>query len=80
MTKGEVRFENVSFSYNDWKFTLKGIDFIVKGGLIVVIIGAIGSGKSTVLGLLERFYNVMVGRITIDGQNIQDITIERYVM
>jgi ABC-type multidrug transport system fused ATPase/permease subunit len=67
VTKGEVCFKNVSFSYNDWKFALKGIDFTVKGGLIVAIVGATGSGKSTVLGLLERFYDVMAGRITING-------------
>jgi ATP-binding cassette, subfamily B, multidrug efflux pump len=80
VTKGEVRFKNVSFSYNDRKFALKGIDFTIKGGSIVAIVGATGSGKSTVLGLLERFYDVTAGRITIDGQNIRDVTMERYVM
>jgi ABC-type multidrug transport system fused ATPase/permease subunit len=80
VTNGEVRFKNVSFSYNDWKFALKGIDFTVKGGSIVAIVSATGSGKSTVLGLLERFYDVTEGRITIDGQDIQSVTIERYVV
>jgi ABC-type multidrug transport system fused ATPase/permease subunit len=66
VTKGEVRFENVSFSYNDWKFTLKGIDFTVKGGSIVAIVSKTGGGKSTVLGLVERFHNVRTSRITIN--------------
>jgi ABC-type multidrug transport system fused ATPase/permease subunit len=80
VTKGEIRFENVSFSYNDRNFALEGIDFTVKGGLIVAIVGATGSGKSTVLGLLERLYDVRVGRITIDGQDIRSVTMERYVV
>jgi ABC-type multidrug transport system fused ATPase/permease subunit len=80
VTKGEVRFENVSFSYSNRKFALEGIDFTVKGGSIVAIVGATGSGKSTVLGLLERFHDVRAGRITIDGQDIQSVTMERYVV
>jgi ABC-type multidrug transport system fused ATPase/permease subunit len=67
VTKGEVCFENVSFSYNDWKFTLKRIDFTVKGGLIVAIVSKIRGSKSTVLGLIERFYNIRTSRITINN-------------
>jgi ABC-type transport system involved in Fe-S cluster assembly fused permease/ATPase subunit len=80
VTKGEVRFENVSFSYNDRKFTLEGIDFTVKGGSIVAIVGETGGGKSTVLGLVERFHDVRTGRITIDDQDIRSVTQERYVV
>jgi ATP-binding cassette subfamily B protein len=74
--KGEVGFENVSFSYNSQQPALSDITFNVKPGQIVALVGASGSGKSTVANLIPRFYDVTSGRITIEGKDIRDLTLE----
>jgi ABC-type multidrug transport system fused ATPase/permease subunit len=72
--KGQVRFENVSFSYNNLGAALKDVSFEVKPGQLVALLGRSGSGKSTIANLLGRFYDVTGGRILIDGTDIRDVT------
>jgi ATP-binding cassette subfamily B protein len=73
--KGLVRFENVSFSYDSHGAALKEVDFEVKAGQIVALVGTSGSGKSTIANLIPRFYDVTAGRITIDGINVRDLSL-----
>jgi ATP-binding cassette subfamily B protein len=72
----EVRFENVSFGYGPDRSILRGLDFTVPAGRKLAIVGPTGAGKSTISKLLFRFYDVTGGRITIDGQDIRDVTQE----
>src|SRR5207247_1391157 len=71
---GAVRFENVDFSYDGRREILKNVTFEVPAGKKVAVVGTSGSGKSTLARLLFRFYDVGSGRITIDGQDIRDVT------
>ncbi|MDG2312899.1 MAG: ABC transporter ATP-binding protein/permease [Alphaproteobacteria bacterium] len=71
---GEIRYENVSFSYDKNRVILKDLNFEVSAGRKVAIVGASGAGKSTISRLLFRFYDIDEGKITIDGQDIRDIT------
>lgn len=73
--KGEVSFQNVSFSYSDMGPALKNISFEVKPGQLVALLGGSGSGKSTMANLLGRFYDVGSGKITVDGIDIRDVTL-----
>src|SRR5207248_8231392 len=68
-----IRFEDVWFAYNAEDWVLKGISFDVKPGQRVGIVGATGSGKTTLINLLLRFYDVQRGRITIDGINVREL-------
>jgi ATP-binding cassette subfamily B multidrug efflux pump len=74
--RGTVRFEHVDFAYPGGPNVLHDISFEVAPGQTLGIVGAPGSGKSTLAHLLPRFYDVSGGRITIDGQDIRDITLE----
>lgn len=76
---GTVEFKDVSFSYNDKKDIVKNLSFHVPSGMTVAFVGATGAGKSTILKLLDRFYDVTQGSIKIDGQNIRDVDLQRYV-
>jgi ATP-binding cassette subfamily B protein len=69
-----IRFEGVTFHYDPDREILKGIDFEVPAGRTTAIVGPTGAGKSTISRLLFRFYDVTGGRITIDGQDIRDVT------
>ncbi|HET7930978.1 MAG TPA: ABC transporter ATP-binding protein/permease [Rhodanobacteraceae bacterium] len=71
---GEVRFEHVSFRYNPDRAILDDIDFSIPPGQTLAVVGATGAGKSTLSRLLFRFYDVTAGRITIDGQDIREVT------
>ncbi|MEP1442454.1 MAG: ABC transporter ATP-binding protein/permease [Hyphomicrobiales bacterium] len=71
---GAVRFENVQFSYDPKRPILKGVDFEVPAGKTIAIVGPSGAGKSTISRLLFRFYEASSGRVTIDGQDIRDVT------
>jgi len=71
---GEIRFENVVFSYEPERTVLKGISFTVPAGKTVAVVGPSGAGKSTISRILFRFYDIRDGRVTIDGQDIRDVT------
>ncbi len=71
---GEVRFENVVFQYDKERLILKGLSLIVPSGGNIAIVGPSGEGKSTMSRLLFRFYDVTSGTISIDGQNIKNVT------
>ena len=71
---GHIEFKDVHFSYIDNEKVLKGISFDVKSGQTVAIVGATGAGKSTIINLLNRFYDIQNGTICIDGINIKDMT------
>ncbi len=73
---GEIAFEEVSFSYDPRMPVLKKVSFRVPAGNTVAIVGPSGSGKSTISRILFRFYDVDSGRVTIDGQDIRDVTQE----
>lgn len=70
-----ITFKNVNFSYQEGKQVLYDFNLEVKGGQKVALVGATGSGKTTVVNLLIRFYNIDSGEILIDGVNIKDIDI-----
>lgn len=70
---GVIRFENVSFAYVEGEPVLKNVSFEVRPGERIGIVGATGSGKTTIVSLLLRFYDVPAGRITVDGIDIRDI-------
>ena len=76
MVKGNVRFNNVSFSYNPGEQVLNNVSFDVKPGEMIAFVGPSGAGKSTVASLLPRFYDVTDGRITIDGEDIRRVTLQ----
>lgn len=73
---GQVRFEHVSFSYLGGKKILSDINFQVEPGQVVALLGPTGSGKSTIINLIPRFYDVSSGAITLDGYDIRDVTLE----
>jgi len=73
--KGSVSFRNVSFSYNERAPVLNNISFDVLPGQLVALLGGSGSGKTTVINLVSRFYDVTEGSISIDGTDIRDITL-----
>jgi ATP-binding cassette, subfamily B, heavy metal transporter len=73
VTSGNIRFENVSFSYDPARPILKGITFDVPAGKTVAVVGPSGAGKSTISRLLFRFYDLSGGRILIDGQDIAHV-------
>jgi ATP-binding cassette subfamily B multidrug efflux pump len=70
--KGDVDFENIWFAYNEENWVLKGISFSVKQGETIAIVGATGAGKSSIINLLNRFYEYNNGSISIDGVDIRD--------
>jgi ATP-binding cassette, subfamily B, heavy metal transporter len=72
--RGAIRFENVSFAYEPDRQILKDVSFEVPAGHRVAVVGPSGAGKSTISRLLFRFYEVSGGRISIDGQDIRDVT------
>lgn len=74
--KGQVSFNNVSFSYNPGEQVLNNVSFNVKPGEVIAFVGPSGAGKSTVASLLPRFYDVTDGSITIDGEDIRRVTLD----
>jgi len=72
---GHVRFENVSFAYGNGQEVLHDINIDAQPGQIIAILGATGSGKSTILHLLPRFYEAANGRILIDGHDVREVTL-----
>lgn len=73
--QGKINFEHVWFAYNEEEWVLKDINFEVKHGETVAIVGATGAGKSSVINLISRFYEINKGNIYIDGRDIRDYEI-----
>lgn len=71
--KGDVRFNDVTFGYNEDKIILKNISLFAKPGQKIALVGSTGAGKTTITNLLTRFYDIQSGEITIDGIDIKDI-------
>jgi ATP-binding cassette, subfamily B, heavy metal transporter len=71
---GEIRFEDVTFAYDPERTILKGVSFTVPAGKTVAVVGPSGAGKSTISRILYRFYDIKAGKVTIDGQDIRDVT------
>ena len=74
--KGDIKLENVVFEYEKGRQALKGINLDVKAGQSIALVGLTGSGKSTIINLLSRFYDITDGKLTIDGYDIQSVTVE----
>jgi ATP-binding cassette, subfamily B, multidrug efflux pump len=70
--RGEVKFENVWFAYNDEDYVLKGISIDIRPGETMALVGATGAGKSSIINLLNRFYEINKGSILIDGIDIRE--------
>lgn len=71
--RGEIRFEDVWFAYVDDKWVLRDINFTIKPGQTVAFVGATGAGKSSIINLIARFYDVQRGRVTVDGIDVRDV-------
>src|SRR5439155_19475361 len=72
---GEIVFENVSFGYAPEKPVLHDVNFRIKGGSIVALVGPTGAGKSSLVNLIARFYDPQQGRVLIDGMDVRDATL-----
>ncbi len=71
--KGHIEFRNVSFAYIEDELVLKNVSFTVEPGETVAFVGATGAGKTSILNLLSRYYDIQEGEILIDGKNIKDL-------
>lgn len=74
--KGEVEFKNVSFAYDKDTQVLKDVSFHIRPGETIALVGPTGAGKTTIVNLISRFYDVTGGEILIDGHNVKDVSIE----
>jgi len=74
--RGHVRFEGVGFSYDGTGPVLRDVSFEARPGQVVALLGAPGSGKTSIVNLIPRFYDVTEGRVTIDGVDVRDVTLE----
>lgn len=74
--KGAVKFENVSFAYDGQHMVVEDIDLEVKPGETIAVLGGTGSGKSTLINLIPRFYDVDKGRVLIDGKDVRDVALD----
>ena len=75
LTRGEIRFEAVRFRYREDAPALEGIDLVVPPGSVTALVGRSGSGKSSLLNLVPRLYDVTAGRVAIDGQDVREVTL-----
>lgn len=74
--KGNVKFDNVSFSYEEGVKVLDNVSFDIKPGETIALVGATGAGKSTIVNLISRFYDVQEGKVSVDGYDITKVSIE----
>ncbi len=80
--RGEVAFEDVHFAYDGEDWVLRGVDFVIRPGESVAFVGHTGAGKTTIISLISRFYDVQIGRVKIDGRDVRDydqIELRRHV-
>jgi subfamily B ATP-binding cassette protein MsbA len=75
IAKGEVVFENVGFAYEAGIPVLDGLNLVARAGRTTALVGASGGGKTTILNLIPRFYDVTTGAVRIDGQDVRDVTL-----
>jgi ATP-binding cassette, subfamily B, multidrug efflux pump len=73
---GNVQFQDVHFSYEEGMPIFQGLDFTVPAGETVALVGETGAGKSTIVNLISRFYDIQSGRILLDGHDVQEVTLE----
>jgi ATP-binding cassette, subfamily B, multidrug efflux pump len=73
--QNEIRFKDVWFAYKDEEFVLKGLSFHIRAGETLALVGATGAGKTSVINLLSRFYEISKGEINIDSNNVRDFTL-----
>jgi ATP-binding cassette subfamily B protein len=71
--RGEITFDNVSFAYNEGDWVLRDVNFKIAAGESVAIVGATGAGKTSIISLISRFYDVQKGRILLDGVDLRDL-------
>ena len=71
--RGEITFENVSFAYNEGDWVLRDVNFTISAGESVAIVGATGAGKTSIISLISRFYDVQKGRILLDGVDLREL-------
>lgn len=76
IVRGEIRFEHVSFEFEPGRPVLRDVDLSIRAGEVVGIVGETGSGKSALAGLVPRFYDATAGRVTIDGVDVRDLTLD----
>jgi ATP-binding cassette subfamily B protein len=74
--KGQITFDHVSFAYDKDTQVLNDVSFKVKSGESIALVGPTGAGKTTIVNLISRFYDVQQGNVYIDGQNVKDVSIE----
>lgn len=74
LNSGEVRFEGVDFAYDSRRSILRNVDFTIQAGQSLAVVGSSGAGKSTIVRLMFRFYDVDEGRILVNGQDVRDVT------
>ncbi len=74
--RGDVSFRNVTFGYDEGQQVLKNVSFDVKAGQTIALVGSTGAGKTTVVNLISRFYEVTAGSVLIDGFNLNNVTLE----
>ena len=74
--KGKVEFKNVDFAYDDENYILKDVSFEIEAGTTLAIVGSTGSGKTTIINLLGRYYNINSGEILVDGKNINKYSLQ----
>ena len=74
--KGKVEFDDVSFAYDDENYVLNNVSFTLNPGETLAIVGSTGSGKSTIINILNRFYEIQSGTIKVDGVNAKDYTLD----
>ncbi len=74
--RGDVRFEHVDFAYDRGHPVLRGIDLDAPAGSVIALLGTTGSGKSSLVGLIPRFYEATGGRVTVDGRDVRDFTLQ----
>jgi ATP-binding cassette subfamily B multidrug efflux pump len=74
--KGDIKLDHLVFEYEPGRPALKGVTLEVKAGQSIALVGHTGSGKSTIINLISRFYDPIEGKVLIDGQNIRDVTIQ----
>jgi len=74
--EGNIEFDSVKFAYNNYDYVLKDVSFQIKKGQTVAFVGATGAGKSSIINILSRFYDFQSGSITVDGNDIRELSLE----